>query len=53
MTLNGAGGAVIKQLSTTPRFDKQFKKLPQEIQRLVPQKLDDLLANPRPSRSAI
>jgi mRNA-degrading endonuclease RelE of RelBE toxin-antitoxin system len=49
MTVTGAGGVIVKQLSTTSRFDKQFKKLPPEIQRLVPQKLEDLLANPRPA----
>jgi len=49
MTVTGAGGVIVKQLSTTSRFDKQFKKLPPEIQRLVPQKLEGLLANPRPA----
>lgn len=48
MTVTGAGGVIIKQLSTTTRFDKQFKKLPPEIKRLIPQKLNDLLSEPRP-----
>lgn len=49
MTIPGAGGVEITKISTTPKFDKQFKKLPPEIRKLVPKKLNDLTSNPMPS----
>jgi mRNA-degrading endonuclease RelE of RelBE toxin-antitoxin system len=49
MTITGAGGAVIKQLSLSPKFEKQYKKLPPEIKAIVPEKLNDLLKQPFPA----
>ena len=42
MTVTGAGGVVIKRLSTSSGFDRQYKKLPPEIKQLVPEKINDL-----------
>ena len=49
MTITGAGGTVIMQLSLSPRFEKQYKKLPPEIKAAVPEKLNDLLKQPFPA----
>lgn len=49
MTITGAGGVVIKRISTSFGFDRQYKKLPPEIKQLVPEKLQDLLKNPFPA----
>ena len=49
MTITGVGGLVIKQLSLSPRFERQYKKLPSEIKVVIPEKLNDLLKQPFPA----
>jgi mRNA-degrading endonuclease RelE of RelBE toxin-antitoxin system len=48
MTFVGSGGVVITHFVTVKSFDREYKKLPPEIKRLIPDKLKDLLNNPRP-----
>jgi mRNA-degrading endonuclease RelE of RelBE toxin-antitoxin system len=49
MTVTGAGGAVIKQIALSAKFEKQYKKLPTEIKVAIPEKLNDLLKQPFPA----
>ncbi len=49
MTITGAGGVVITQIAFSEKFQKQFQKLPPEIQELVPKKLTDLKKQPFPA----
>jgi len=48
MTVVGSGGVTITQLVTTKGFDRQYKKLPPEIKKLIPEKLNEIMNNPRP-----
>jgi len=49
MTAIGAGGVSIASVKFSTKFQKQFKKIPPEIKKLVPEKLKDLLKKPFPS----
>lgn len=49
MTQIGSGGVVIKTITPSTSFQRQFKKLPQDIQKILPDIFRDLLKNPRPS----
>jgi mRNA-degrading endonuclease RelE of RelBE toxin-antitoxin system len=48
MTITGSGGVVIKTIATSKTFDKQFKKLPQDIKASLKDVFNDLLKDPRP-----
>lgn len=48
MTLVGAGGAVIAELTYTDRFKSDLKKAPKEIAESAREALKALLKNPRP-----
>lgn|GEM_PF-5859905 len=48
MTRVGSGGAVITKIDFTKRFKRQYEKIPPEIKKLVPLKLNDLIKDPRP-----
>lgn len=48
MTEVGAGGVVINGWSTTPQYQRRYKKLTPDMQARVDSKLEDLQANPRP-----
>lgn len=49
MTVVGSGGVDITQLVFTKGFERQYKKLPPEIKKLIPDKLNDLKNTPRPA----
>ena len=48
MTRVGSGGAVISRIDFTKRFKRQYEKIPPEIKKLVPSKLNDLIKDLRP-----
>jgi mRNA-degrading endonuclease RelE of RelBE toxin-antitoxin system len=49
MTQTGAGGVVVKTITPSKTFERQFKKLPQDIKDSLKDVFKDLLQNPRPS----
>jgi len=49
MTLVGAGGIKFRRYTATENFKKLYKKLSPDLQRLVDEKLKDILQNPFPS----
>jgi mRNA-degrading endonuclease RelE of RelBE toxin-antitoxin system len=49
MTQTGLGGVVIKTITPSTSFHRQFKKLPQDIQKILPDVFRDLLKSPRPA----
>lgn len=49
MTVVGSGGVDITQFVFTKGFERQYKKLPPEIKKLIPDKLNDLQNTPRPA----
>lgn len=46
--MTGTGGVVIAEIDYTPRFRKDYRKLPESLRRLVQDKLRDLQRNPMP-----
>jgi len=49
MTAIGSGGVSIVSVKFSAKFQKQFKKIPLEIVKLTPEKLNTLLKNPFPA----
>lgn len=48
MTEVGAGGVTVTDWEPSSRYSRDFRKLTEQHQALVCDKLDDLMANPRP-----
>ena len=49
MTITGAGGVVIKTISFSSRYKKQYKKLPPNIKTGIKDALEDFLKTPMPA----
>jgi len=49
MTVTGTGGVVIKTISFSSRYKKQYKKLPRNIQNSIKGVLADLMKTPMPA----
>jgi len=48
MTQTGSGGVIVKTITPSKTFERQYKKLPQNIKDSLKDVFNDLLKNPRP-----
>lgn len=49
MTVVGVGGVIINTVTPSKRYQKEYRKLTNEMRSRVDDKINDLLATPRPA----